>query len=149
MQRHKRANLRLGAYWRYACNFKEDSTMHISGKVVLVACLAAMPIAASAASLGCKVKDIALDRLSHRVEGAVTHVSGRIVSNCAQSTGVHLRVSVFDKSGSVLAVQDLWPASVKNIPPRGIFPFSASIRGVPNVAKFSVEILETKVWPKS
>ncbi|MBS0338811.1 MAG: hypothetical protein JSS40_18810 [Proteobacteria bacterium] len=114
----------------------------------LLATLGAIPATAQAQLSACRVPDIAVEKVSRRVDGSVTHVSGVLVNKCPQAVGVHIRVALNDATDSALMVQDTWPASVKNIPAKGSFPFDSAFRNVPpGVAKVEVRVLEVKFWP--
>jgi hypothetical protein len=122
--------------------------MRIFSTAVLLASLGAMPMAAQAQLSACRVPDIAVEKVGRRVDGNVTHVTGQLVNKCPQAVGVHIKVSLNDATDSPVMVQDTWPASVKNIPAKGILPFDSAFRNVPpGVAKVDVKVLEVKFWP--
>lgn len=46
-----------------------------------------------------------------------------LTNNCAEPVGVLVKITGYDGSGSPVATRELWPASVRNIPP-GDYTFS-------------------------
>jgi hypothetical protein len=117
-------------------------------KAALLASLGAGPILAQAQLSACRVPDIAIEKVSRRVEGNITHVTGQLVNKCPQAVGVHIKVSLNDATDSAVIVQDTWPANTKNIPAKGTFAFDSVFRNVPaGVAKVDVKVLEVKFWP--
>ena len=117
-------------------------------RAALLATLGALPMAAQAQLSACRVPDIAVEKVSRRVDGAVTHVTGQLVNRCPQAVGVHIKVSLNDATDSAIMVQDTWPANTKNIPAKGTFAFDSVFRNAPpGVAKVDVKVLEVKFWP--
>jgi hypothetical protein len=122
--------------------------MRTFSTAVLLAALGAIPWAAQAQLSACRPADIAVEKVSRRVDGNITHVSGQLVNKCPQAVGAHIKVSLNDATDSPVMVQDTWPASVKNIPAKGTFPFDSAFRNAPpGIAKVDVRVLEVKFWP--
>lgn len=46
-----------------------------------------------------------------------------LTNSCAEPVGVQVKIIGYDNAGSPVATRDLWPASVRNIPP-GYYTFS-------------------------
>lgn len=80
------------------------------------------------------------------MEGTYIYITGRIINNCAEETGVQIKIAIYDKSGDVLTVNDSWPASINNIPARSDFPFQDMLRNVPRFSKFDVRVIAVKRW---
>ena len=114
---------------------------------MILAGLATVPFAAGAQLSACRTSDIAVEKLTHNVAGDTMRISGQVVNKCPQAVGVHLRVTVYDKTSSPIMVQDLWPASVKNIPAKSSFPFVSPFKGLNGSEKYDVKVLEVKFWP--
>lgn len=109
---------------------------------------AARPSAAVSESEGheCHVSDIGLDKLAeHTNEYAVT-VTGRILNNCSMPVGVQLKITLYDKTGAVLAVSDPWPASTNNIPAKTAFAFEALFLETKGMAKYDVRVVRVNSW---
>jgi hypothetical protein len=122
--------------------------MRMLCNAALLASLVAMPVAAQAQLSACRVPDIAVEKVSRRVDGNVTHVTGVLVNKCPQAVGVRIKVALNDATDSALMVQDTWPAGTKNIPAKATFQFDSVMRNVPpGVAKVEVRVLEVKFWP--
>jgi len=120
--------------------------MYTLGRVVFLLSVAMAPIAALAQSGGCQPSDIGVDKLKGRVERDYIYIVGRLMNNCAQATGVQIKVTIYDKAGDILTVDDSWPASINNIPARSDFPFETMIRRVHGFAKYDVRVIATKTW---
>lgn len=122
--------------------------MRSTSTAVLLFALAAAPVVSQAQLSACRTGDIAIEKVSRRVDGEFTRVTGQVVNKCPQAVGVRIRVSLYDKTDSALMVQELWPASVKNIPAKASFAFTSSFRNAPqDVAKADARVLEVKFWP--
>jgi RNA polymerase subunit RPABC4/transcription elongation factor Spt4 len=48
---------------------------------------------------------------------------GVLQNNCSEAVGVQIKITAYDKNNSPLATRDMWPASIRNIPP-GAYEFS-------------------------
>jgi maltose-binding protein MalE len=97
-------------------------------------------------SSGCDESKIAVDKLRARIEySEYAHVTGRLINNCDQATGVQVKITVYGKSGDIVKVDDIWPASVKNIPPHSEYPFEWVDR-IPEFDRFTVSVIDLKTW---
>lgn len=94
----------------------------------------------------CSIADIELDKLQGRSAEHHLSVTGFIVNNCAQATGVQIKVTVYDQEGRVIVSRDPWPASVSNIPARSTFPFEYKLDRVAGYKNFDVRVLRTRIW---
>lgn len=73
--------------------------------------------------------------------------AGVLNNRCTIPVGVQLKITGLDSSGKTIAVRDLWPNSIRNIPP-GEYSFSMDqwLDHDPRMKTFEVEVIETKVW---
>ena len=95
----------------------------------------------------CDVSDISLDQLKARpAAGDYVHIVGRIKNNCSTATGVQIKIILLDGEGNILKVDDLWPASVSNIPSHTDFPFDLTIESDSAFKRFEVRVMEVKTW---
>ena len=70
-----------------------------------------------------------------------------LTNNCAEAVGVQIKITGFDSTGAPVATRDLWPASVRNIPP-GDYTFSLDqwLDYDPEIKKFGLQPIEVKQW---
>jgi len=52
-----------------------------------------------------------------------TRITGRISNNCAEAKGAQIKITTYNRAGDILSDNDIWPASINNIPPNSEFPF--------------------------
>lgn len=95
----------------------------------------------------CGVSDIGIDGLRARPGEAsdATIITGRVMNNCRDAVGVQVKVTAYNQAGDILEVDDIWPASVKNIPGRSDFPFEW-IDNVEGFSRFTVRVIDVKAW---
>jgi ribosomal protein L40E len=96
----------------------------------------------------CRVSDIGLDKITGRMEEYSIKITGRLLNNCAMPTGVQLKVTIYDKGGAVLAVEDPWPASTNNIPAHTDFPFEVIFMKTKGLAKYDVRVIDVRSWTR-
>jgi len=77
-----------------------------------------------------------------------TRITGRISNNCAEAKGAQIKITTYNRAGDILSDNDIWPASINNIPPNSEFPFEWLHTKVV-FAKFTVTIISVKSWPKT
>ena len=94
----------------------------------------------------CGPSDIAVDKLKGHVKRNYIYIVGRLRNNCSIETGVQIKVTIYNKAGDILAVDDSWPASVSNIPAKSDFPFQHMTERLAGFESFDVRIIETKTW---
>lgn len=60
---------------------------------------------------------------------------------------MQIKITGYDKKGAPMATRDLWPASVKNIPP-GDYTFSLDtwLDYEPGMKSFELEPIDIKRW---
>ena len=88
----------------------------------------------------CSVSSFAVDKL--RARGV--HITGRLLNNCDLAAGAQVKITTYDKAGSILSVDDIWPASISNIPAHSTFPFEWLSGG--GVDTFTVAVTSVKTW---
>jgi hypothetical protein len=103
---------------------------------------------------GCKVSDIAIKSMKAKFVDECTrspciYMKGVAVltNKCAEAIGVQIKITGYDVSGSPVATRDLWPASVRNIPP-GDYTFSLDqwLEYDPGLKRFELQPIEVKQW---
>jgi HIRAN domain len=95
---------------------------------------------------GCGVSDISVDKLhAHTEDTGFTRITGRLTNSCASAIGAQLKVTVYDKADEILNVDDIWPASINNIPARSEFPFEW-VERVDGISRFTVSVIAVKSW---
>ena len=70
-----------------------------------------------------------------------------LTNNCAEAVGVQIKITGYDGSGLPVATRNLWPASVRNIPP-GDYTFSLDqwLDYDPEIKKFELKPIEVNQW---
>jgi len=68
-------------------------------------------------------------------------------NNCSDAIGVEIKITSYDKLGSPISTKELWPASVRNIPP-GSYTFSLNqyIDHDPSISSLSIVPVDIKRW---
>lgn len=66
---------------------------------------------------------------------------------CATPVGVQVKITGYNKAGEPIQTRELWPASVRNIPP-GNYTFSLDsyLEYDPKMKKFNIEPIDIKDW---
>lgn len=72
---------------------------------------------------------------------------GVLRNNCPIPVGVQIKITATDASGRPVSSRDLWPASVRNIPP-GDYTFSMDgyIDHDPQIESFRVQVIDIREW---
>jgi hypothetical protein len=95
----------------------------------------------------CSTGDIKIKGLTGTEEdGGFANITGTLINNCPEPVGVQLKVTLFDKSGNVVDTQDMWPASISNIPPRIEYPFKDLMSVERSWSKYSVVAINVRHW---
>ena len=70
-----------------------------------------------------------------------------LTNGCSEPIGVQLKITAYDKAGAPVAARELWPASVKNIPP-GDYTFSLDtwLDYDPEINTFEIAPVAVKRW---
>lgn len=74
-----------------------------------------------------------------------TRITGSLTNNCTSPAGPRIKITVYDKAGNILSSEDMWPASVSNIPPNTVFPFEW-LDNSPYFDRFTVEVISISKW---
>jgi hypothetical protein len=75
-----------------------------------------------------------------------TSIIGSILNKCDSSVGVQIKVIFYDKARNILRVEDMWPASVNNIPAHSDYPFQIEVNHVENFDRVEVRVLAVNKW---
>ncbi|WP_219096146.1 hypothetical protein [Pseudomonas sp. UMAB-40] len=77
------------------------------------------------------------------------HMTGvaTLENTCAEAVGVQIQITGYDKSGSPVSTDELWPASVRNIPP-GSYTFNMSqyLEYDPTIVTFNIKAIDVNRW---
>jgi hypothetical protein len=95
----------------------------------------------------CRLDDIKIRQADwHPDMQPYVKVVGEILNTCSEPTGVQLQFTFRDGDGKVIEVQEMWPASTRNIAPNASYPFSfpLAITGRPNTME--AKVIEVKRW---
>jgi hypothetical protein len=70
-----------------------------------------------------------------------------LVNNCSEPIGVQVKITGLDKDGNPVATRNLWPASIRNIPP-GEYTFSLDtwLDYDPSIKTFQLAPIDVKRW---
>ena len=98
----------------------------------------------AATNPACQASDIVVEKLHARRVGNHTIITGRLVNNCSLPTGAQIKITAYDGAGEILSVDDIWPASVSNIPARSAFPFEWIAD--PGLKTVTGEVIKVKTW---
>ena len=95
-------------------------------------------------SASCTVSKIVVDKLKAQSKGyGYFRITGRLINNCDQPTGVQIKVTVYGKADNILASPDLWPASTNNIPAHSEYPFEC-LQEAPGFHRFTVIVINVR-----
>ena len=117
-----------------------------------LAFLAATPLAHAS----CSVSDIKITSMKAKFVNTCgstdcTHMTGvaTLENSCAEATGVQIKVTAYDKSNSPVSTDEVWPASVRDIPP-GSYTFSLDqyLEYDPSITSFGLEPIDVTQWKK-
>lgn len=94
----------------------------------------------------CTPSDIKVDKLRATDIGyGYTRITGRLTNGCAEPVGPQVKITSYDRSGNILSVHDIWPASVSNIPAHSEFPFEWQ-DNVAGFDHFTISVIDVKRW---
>ncbi len=94
----------------------------------------------------CAISDITIDKTNVKVDMDMLRIVGRVINNCSDSTGVQLKIVLYDTEGNIQKVQDMWPASINNIPPHSNFPFEFLTKQIDGFEKMEMRVIDVKKW---
>jgi hypothetical protein len=71
--------------------------------------------------------------------------SALLTSRCDESAAVQIRLVGHDASGAPIAVREMWPYSISNVPP-GEFPFSIDLwlKYQPDIRGFDIAVTQVR-----
>ena len=111
--------------------------------LILAICLHAPANAQS----NCSTAQLRIEKFRAQNEGStVTSIFGILINGCDIPTGPQIKVIFYDQAGVVLRVEDMWPASINNIPAKSEFPFQIRVSRVENFSRAEVRLVATKTW---
>lgn len=115
----------------------------------LVTVVALLPLVASATSV-CQLKDVSVSGVSTRHLRDYVYFDGTIINNCASAIGVQIKITVYGKDKRVLKVDDFWPASTNDIPPKSSFPFEWQVEDaqIPGMVSFDARVVSLESWTR-
>jgi hypothetical protein len=116
--------------------------LYKAGQSVTETGAAQEPVVQQPGNAPCGVSSFAVDKL--RARGV--HITGRLLNNCDLAAGAQVKITTYDKAGSILSVDDIWPASISNIPAHSTFPFEWLMTGASGVDTFTVAVTSVKTW---
>ena len=74
-------------------------------------------------------------------------VVGELINNCDQPTGIQIRFVGRDAKGDLVAVNEQWPASIRNVPAHSRSPFSTTAFPYDRSIKtLTTEVIQVKQW---
>lgn len=100
----------------------------------------------SQVTLACTPADVSISKITGSIDHGHVSVVGTLTHQCAQPTGVQVKLSVYDRKGNLMDVQDQWPASINNIPPNKPYNFSLFANKGEKGSRFTVEPIAVKQW---
>lgn len=118
----------------------------------LLALLALLNV--GAANAACSIADIEIKSVEARFVDECRHspciyMKGVAVltNRCSEPVGVQVQITGYDKSGAPVATRELWPASVRNIPP-GDYTFSLDqyLEYDPAIKRFGLKAVAVRQW---
>jgi hypothetical protein len=97
----------------------------------------------------CGTSDFTFHELRAQPAGyGFTRITGRISNNCAVAKGAQIKITTYNRAGDILSDNDIWPASINNIPANSEFQFEwLHTKAV--FSKFTVTIISVKSWPET
>jgi len=87
-----------------------------------------------------------LDFSARRDHAGVVTVLGEVRNNGSVAKGVELRAILRGDNGRVIAERGFWPASLENLKPGEIRPFTFPLGGYENVAQIELQITRVRQW---
>jgi hypothetical protein len=94
----------------------------------------------------CKPSDFGVEKIAVSTENGYAHLTGNVVSHCAQASGVELRWTATHDDGTVAFSHTFWPASVSNIPAHSTYAIDYSETAPQGRFSSKVEPAVTKAW---
>ena len=97
----------------------------------------------------CSVSDIKITSMKAKFVKQLMQGVATLENNCAEAVGVQIQITAYDKDDSPVSTSELWPASVRNIPP-GSYTFSLDqyLKYDPSISSFSLKPIDVRQWEK-
>jgi len=104
----------------------------------------------------CSVSDIKITSMKAQFaskcsspECTYLHGVAVLENSCAEAIGVKVQMTGYDQSGSPVYTNELWPASIRNIPP-GSYTFSLDqyLPYEPSITHFDLKPIDVNRWGK-
>lgn len=111
--------------------------------------LLALPVScalASAAQAACRATDVEIKQADWRATPGYIAVVGEIVNRCAEPVGAQLQFTFRDAGGRVVAVEETWPASTRNVEAGASYPFSRTFFISDPVSTMTARVIDTRRW---
>ena len=139
---HKIVCSRSPCDWRREIYMNKIMTKHkLLSTAIFVACTALSPSSLSA----CQTDDIKILQADwHRTSEKYVKIVGEFRNGCAEPTGVQLAFTFRDSAEKVVAVDEPWPASILNVPPKTTYPFELLIEVGPSATSMTARVLQVK-----
>jgi len=103
------------------------------------------PSNAASVAAPCSVSDIKIDKLRDRQDGEYIYITGRLINNCSRAIGPEVKITLYDSEENILAVNDMWPASLNNVPANSEFPFQ-DVERVEGFDKVTAQVIGLRAW---
>ena len=117
--------------------------LSFSAGLVVVLCLSDTAYSQT----NCTAANIKVEQFRAQNEGSITtSILGVLLNGCNVPTGPQIKVTFYDQAGTILRVEDMWPASINNIPPKSYFPFQVRLNRVEGFSWAEVRVITTKTW---
>ena len=123
-------------------------------QLIFTSCTAAfLWLLSAAAAMACSTSDFSVN-LSNEVSTGVEmpdktiiiRVAGEILSSCAEPSGVQVQFVFRDAAGSVLATEEPWPMSTRNILPHSSQPFSMMLDRPIATKTMTFSVIDVRHW---
>ncbi len=92
----------------------------------------------------CPPSKIGVDIQSVQSSGTISTVLGRVINACNIPASVHLKMVFYSESGRLVRVQDFWPASTYEIPPKAEFPFQVRFERIEDMYRYEASVLNVR-----
>ena len=87
-----------------------------------------------------------VDFSARRDRAGVVTILGEVRNNGSVPKGVELHAILRGDNGRLIAERGFWPASLENLEPGEIRPFSFPLGGYGNVAQIELQITRVRQW---
>jgi hypothetical protein len=103
--------------------------------------------ACSLADISVKLTTVRFDKLRH---GTYLKGTAVLTNQCQVAVGVQIQIVGYDKENAPVATRELWPASVRNIPPgEYIFSIDQWLDYEPGMKRIALKPVDIRHWKAS